>query len=252
MRLNKLSLTTLVLLLTGCAGTDTILPAIPRPGVPFVHKIDIQQGNVVTQEMVAQLRLGMNPKKVRYVMGSPIIQDTFHAKRWDYIYTYHVGGGGTERRLVTVLFNEDGKLIGLEGDVKAALGRLEVDRHQDTSVEVPDDYDPGLFSKLKDSMPFTGDDEPEDEDAEIAAEVEDEVEQPDDENLIADAEHESVTVPGGAPPQKKKGFFERIVNAVGLGAEDEDEDDEDSDYDPGDPKYRDPTAPDIHHKGGPQ
>jgi outer membrane protein assembly factor BamE len=217
-----------------------------------VHKIDVQQGNVVTQEMVGQLRLGMNPKKVRYVMGSPIIQDTFHSNRWDYIYTYHVGGGGTERRLVTVVFNDDDKLIGVEGDVKAALGRLEVDRHQDTSVQVPAGDSGGLFSKLHISMPFTGDDE--DEDAEVAAEVEDEVEQSDDdhESLIADAEVESVTVPEGAPPQKKKGLIQRLVDAVGLGAEDEDEEDEEGEYDPGDPKYRDPTAPDVHHKGGPQ
>jgi hypothetical protein len=101
-------------------------------------------------------------------------------------------------------------------------------------------------------MPFTGDDE--DEDAEVAAEVEDEVEQSGDdhESLIADAEVESVTVPEGAPPQKKKGLIQRLVDAVGLGAEDEDEEDEEGEYDPGDPKYRDPTEPDVHHKGGPQ
>jgi outer membrane protein assembly factor BamE (lipoprotein component of BamABCDE complex) len=130
--------------LSGCSTTSRYLPT---PGVPFVHKIDVQQGNVVTQEMVGQLRLGMNKSKVRFVMGTPIIKDTFHANRWDYLYTFHEGGGDTERHLVTALFNEDEKLVALEGNIKAAVGKLEVDLHQDTSVKVPDDYNKGMFQR---------------------------------------------------------------------------------------------------------
>ncbi|MFP6681899.1 MAG: outer membrane protein assembly factor BamE, partial [Gammaproteobacteria bacterium] len=149
--------------------------------MPFVHKIDIQQGNVITQRMVAQLRLGMNKKKVRFVMGTPIIQDTFHSSRWDYVYTFHKGGtSGDERRLVTVVFNEDGNLTSLEGDVKPALGTLVVDKHQDTSVQVPDEYEKGLLSKLKDSMPFTGDDEPKLADEKDADKEDSDNKQPDD------------------------------------------------------------------------
>ena len=90
--------------MTGCSITEWRL----------VHRIDVQQGNVVTQEMVALLRLGMDKKKVRYVMGTPIIRDTFHANRWDYLYTFREGGAGsTERRVVTVVFNETGRLTAL-------------------------------------------------------------------------------------------------------------------------------------------
>ncbi len=240
------------LLLGGCSHSP--LPYIPRPGVPFVHKIDVQQGNVVTQDMVAQLRLGMNKKKVRFVMGTPIIQDTFHSSRWDYVYTFHEGGGGTERRRITAVFNEDGKLIALEGDVKAALGRLVVDRHQDTSVQVPGEYRKSLLGRLADSMPFTGDDagtpgadKDEESDKTTAASADDESdddllgEDAEEDELLADAE--TVTVPEGAPPKKKKGFFRRIVDSVGLGAEDDDED-EDDEVNQDDRRYRDPTDPD--------
>ena len=252
MRLNKHILFPVVLLISSAGCADLGLPTLPSPGVPFVHKIDIQQGNVVTQDMVAQLRLGMNKKKVRFVMGTPIIKDTFHASRWDYIYTFKEGGGATQRHLVTAIFNDDGKLINLDGNIKAALGRLEVDMHQDTSVEVPEDYIKGIFAKLKESMPFTGGDEPEPE-AEVAegeSEADDKLddELADEESkVLSEAEKNAVTVPAGAPPKKKKGFFTRIVNAIGIGAEDEDEEPDEvgASYDPEDPKYRDPTDPEY-------
>ena len=225
------------------------LSSCSRVRVPFVHRIDIQQGNVVTQEMVAQLRLGMDKKKVRYVMGTPIVQDTFHARRWDYIYTFLEGGGDIERRVVTVVFNEDGRLVNVEGDVTAALGRLEVDKHQDTSVRVPGEYEKGFFAKIKDSMPFTGD-EPEtvsasdadtektDLDDTAAGDADGEA------ALVAGVDDESVTVPETPPPKKERGFFRRIVDAVGLGAEEDDEEEEEQSYERPDPKYRDPTNPD--------
>jgi outer membrane protein assembly factor BamE len=239
--------------LYGCATTNKYLPT---PGVPFVHKVDVQQGNVITQEMVGQLRLGMNKKKVRFVMGTPIIKDTFHSNRWDYIYTFKEGGGSTERHLITALFNEDEKLINLEGNIKAALGPLQVNRHQDTSVNVPEDYKKGIFVVLKESIPFTGEDEPkpqsDDDVAEKDSDAADAVDEEDDDEKAemlakAQAAKSSVTVPEGAPPEKKKGFFKRIVDAIGIGAEDDDEqdDDEEDDYDPNDPKYRDLSDPSI-------
>ena len=251
---------TLIILLAANGCSESILPRVPRPSVPFVHKIAVQQGNVVTQQMVDQLRLGMNKKKVRFVMGTPIIQDTFHSNRWDYIYTFHKGGSRTdERHLITAIFNDDGKLTNLEGNITPAMGRLVVDKHQDTSVQVPDEYEKGLLSKLKDSMPFTGDDEPKLADEDDADKEDSDGKKSDDrqsteasdddrEELseaaavkIAEAEKSAITVPGGAPPKKKKGFFQRLADSVGLGADDEDvevdkDKDEDLDYDPEEPK----------------
>ncbi|MSR15848.1 MAG: outer membrane protein assembly factor BamE [Gammaproteobacteria bacterium] len=149
-------------MLYGCARND-----LPRPAdmpsfssLPFVHKIDIQQGNVVTQEMIAQLKLGMDKKKVNFIMGSPIILDAFHSGRWDYLYTSQEGRGRTKRRRVTLYFDGD-QLTRVEGDVKPAEGRLVVDTRQDTTVDVPNVHREGLIAKLKESIPFVGNDAPE-------------------------------------------------------------------------------------------
>ena len=58
-----------------------------------IYKLDVQQGNVVTQEAVNQLKPGMNKRQVRYIMGSPLLVDVFHQTRWDYVYTNQPGGG---------------------------------------------------------------------------------------------------------------------------------------------------------------
>ena len=126
--------------------------------LPFVHKIDIQQGNVITQEMVAQLRKGMDKKKVQFIMGTPIILDTFNASRWDYIYTSQYGGGEVERRHVTLVFADD-KLARVDGDVKPAAGEIEVELHQDTTVDVPKGHRRGVIARIKETIPFTGDKE---------------------------------------------------------------------------------------------
>jgi outer membrane protein assembly factor BamE len=145
-------------LCTACSHTELPRPA-DLPGVgdlPFVHRIDVQQGNVITQEMVAQLQPGMDKKKVNFIMGSPVIRDTFHADRWDYLYTFTPGGGRTERRRVTLFF-EDDKLARIEGDIKPAAGRLVVDTRQDTTVVVPNKEKTSLVTKIKGSIPFVGD-----------------------------------------------------------------------------------------------
>lgn len=138
------------------------VPAIPLPSLgdmPFVHKIDIQQGNVVTQDMIAQLQLGMDKKKVNFVMGSPVIQDTFHGDRWDYLYMSSIGGERARRRRITLYFKE-GLLDRVEGDITPATGRLIVDTRQDSTVEVPDAQKAGLIAKITDSIPFVGEEAP--------------------------------------------------------------------------------------------
>ena len=100
-------------LLAGCS--------VPRiPGVT-PYKIDIQQGNFVTQEMVAQVKPGMTKEQVRVVLGTPLLADIFHADRWDYLYWHEDQAGKREQRRLTVFF-EDGKLTRLDGDIVAAQG----------------------------------------------------------------------------------------------------------------------------------
>ena len=78
----------------------------------------MQQGNVVTQEMVDKLRPGMTHSQVRYVMGTPLITDTFHQNRWDYYYYLRKTGEKTgESQRLTVIFKND-SMVSIQGDTK--------------------------------------------------------------------------------------------------------------------------------------
>lgn len=83
---------------------------------PGVYRLDRQQGNLITQDMVDKLKPGMTRRQVRYVMGNPLIQDTFNPDRWDYVYTLNPASGKPEKQSITVYF-EDDKLARLEGDL---------------------------------------------------------------------------------------------------------------------------------------
>jgi len=86
---------------------------------PGVYKIDIPQGNVVTQEMVDKLRPGMTQSQVRYVMGTPLITDSFNENRWDYLYRFKSGEtGSTVQERIQLMFDNEGRLTGLSGDFR--------------------------------------------------------------------------------------------------------------------------------------
>lgn len=87
------------------------------PGLS-TYRIDIQQGNVVTQDMVAKLKPGMTRQQVRFVMGTPPIVDAFRQDRWDYVYYFNRGGKVAEHRRLILLFDGD-VLKRVEGDVVA-------------------------------------------------------------------------------------------------------------------------------------
>ena len=104
-----------MLILAGLA----VLPACAPPQVFQVYRMDIQQGNYISQEMVSQLKIGMTKEQVRYVLGTPLVADIFHADRWDYVYYHDRRRGQREARKIAVVF-ENGKLTRLLGDVVAA------------------------------------------------------------------------------------------------------------------------------------
>jgi len=79
--------------------------------------MDVPQGNQVTQEMVDQLRPGMTPSQVRYVLGSPLLTDTFNQNRWDYVFQLVQEDEVVELRQFRVYF-ENEKLVRIEGDLK--------------------------------------------------------------------------------------------------------------------------------------
>ncbi len=94
--------------LVGCGGVG----ALDFPGV---YKIGIPQGNIITQDMVDQLRPGMTKRQVIFVMGTPLVRDPFHQDRWDYIYSYQPGGGTRGQEGITIFF-EDDQLVRFTGD----------------------------------------------------------------------------------------------------------------------------------------
>lgn len=91
---------------------------VPRPVSEY--RIDIQQGNVLTQDMVSQLRPGLTKDQVRFILGTPVLMDMFHANRWDYIYRLQKGSTGeVEMRKFSTFFDANDKLVRVGGDVAA-------------------------------------------------------------------------------------------------------------------------------------
>lgn len=94
------------LLATGCSNFS----------FPGVYKLDIQQGNLVTQDMVDQLQPGMTQAQVRYILGTPLLVDTFNPLRWEYLYSLQAGGQARTQERLTVYFNDEGLLTGFSGN----------------------------------------------------------------------------------------------------------------------------------------
>ena len=112
------------------------LLALAGCSFPGVYKIDIQQGNVVTQDMIDQLRPGMTRRQVRFIMGNPLLTDTFHTNRWDYLYSLQPGGGERQQERVSLIFNESDQLVSLSGDFMPGVSRDEaiLGRGSDTTT----------------------------------------------------------------------------------------------------------------------
>ena len=99
-------------ILSGAAALAVLLLAsgcgwVPRiPGIT-PYKIDIQQGNYVSQEMVSQLKPGMSKDQLRALLGTPLLTDIFHSERWDYVWWRQEPNGRRESRRLVVYFAEN-------------------------------------------------------------------------------------------------------------------------------------------------
>jgi len=163
-------------LVTACG---TAVPTI-KP-----YKLDIQQGNVVTSKMLLQLRPGMTKSQVRYIMGTPLIQDSFHGNRWDYFYQMREAGKVIEQRRVILDF-ENELLKAVRGDVVPSEGDKSNQTDLTTGARVVEPEvkaaEKGFFDKLK----FWKKDE-----AELAKEAAEEKAQLEKENLQKAADDEA-------------------------------------------------------------
>jgi outer membrane protein assembly factor BamE len=104
-----------VLITAGCSSSRISVPMVP--GIT-PYRIDIQQGNIVTQEMLDKLEPGMSRNQVRFILGTPLVMDPFRTDRWDYVYRMNKRGDVVEHRQLKVFFKDD-RLERFEGDVVA-------------------------------------------------------------------------------------------------------------------------------------
>ena len=144
LKLLFLSLLACSVFLTGCGSTVPIVK-------PF--KMDIQQGNVVTSKMLLQLKPGMTKSQVKFIMGTPLIVDSFHSNRWDYFYQMRQAGKIKEQRRVILDF-ENELLARVRGDVVPEGTAGAASSTEAGAVTLPKSIEPkpkeeGLIDKLK-------------------------------------------------------------------------------------------------------
>lgn len=143
------------LLLAACANKSDFK-------LPGVYRIDIQQGNIIEQAMLAKLKPGMDKSQVQFIMGTPSLVDPFHTNQWEYIYTFSKRGGRRKQRHITLYF-EDDKLAYLDGDVVPGLERPEDETLNKPSntveVSLPQGKKRGFFSRMFGALPLIGGDD---------------------------------------------------------------------------------------------
>ncbi len=83
---------------------------------PRVSQVAVQQGNVITQEMVDRLKVGMTRRQVAFVMGEPVLRDPFNPDRWDYVYSLQVGSVVYQKIRMSLFFDND-VMTSFSGDV---------------------------------------------------------------------------------------------------------------------------------------
>ena len=118
------------------------------PGIA-PYRIEIQQGNYVSQDMIDKLKPGMSREQVRFVLGTPLLTDMFHANRWDYVFFRERPNKTREERRISVFF-ENNRLVRVTGNAapkpssaaKAAEPQREAANSQDDSAAQSEPVNP--------------------------------------------------------------------------------------------------------------
>lgn len=140
---------------TGCSTVkgvgDSMADGINEWSI--VHKPTIQQGNVLTEEMLNELELGMSKEQVKFLLGTPSMVDVFHPDRWDYVYWLKKPGRSDPEEQHLALHFEDGLLVEID-DLYTPGIEGESQNLDEVFVDVPD-YEParkGIFSRALNSV----------------------------------------------------------------------------------------------------
>ena len=124
-----------ITLLSGCGLSNLKFPDVK---IPRVYKIPVQQGNVITQEMVNRLKPGMTRNQVSFVMGDTVLQDPFERNRWVYLYTLEVPDFFNQQ-LKMVLDFEDDLLTTISGDLAPIAEAAEQSTETDAQASLSDE-----------------------------------------------------------------------------------------------------------------
>ena len=115
--------------------------------IPGVYTIEIQQGNIIDQAMIDQLRPGMNKRQVLYIMGSPMLDDVFHKNRWDYLYSAQPSGEDRVQKQISLFFEND-QIVGIQGDLRPSAVPV-AKTSGETTVDIPKrDLEKTLWEKI--------------------------------------------------------------------------------------------------------
>ena len=115
--------------------------------LPGVYTLDIQQGNIINQDMIDQLRPNMTKRQVLYIMGSSMLVDVFHQKRWDYLYSEQLSGEKRQQKRLALFFNGD-ILVNIQGDFKPSTLRVSKKSNESTVDVPPRDLEKTVWEKI--------------------------------------------------------------------------------------------------------
>jgi outer membrane protein assembly factor BamE len=113
----------------------------------FPYSIPIQQGNVITVEMIQELELGMDKRKVRFVLGTPLVTDAFHQDRWDYFYSYEHGFADRVQQRASLFFEGD-QLVRIDANIDSRIDFHTVTDASENVIIVPEKEKGGFFAAL--------------------------------------------------------------------------------------------------------
>jgi outer membrane protein assembly factor BamE len=145
--MNKILILILVFFpyLSGCSSWSEL---------SLVHSPDIEQGNIITPEMVALLEPGMTQRQVRFALGTPMLIDVFHKQRWEYLFSVKRRNQPIEIKVFRVYFDGD-EMTHYTGDIQPDEQISAPPEKQELLVSVPDyDGDLGILERLWYSLGF--------------------------------------------------------------------------------------------------
>ena len=126
--LSKASLAVLCLVIAGCFSS---------------YRVEIQQGNVISAKQIEKLIPGTPRDEVRFILGTPLIEDPFHAQRWDYFYSLDPAKGEKVTQYRLSIWFEDEKIARTLVEGAGLPGAIQPDLEEDS---------PGFFSNLWDAV----------------------------------------------------------------------------------------------------